>query len=172
MMPRLVALIARLAVSSLAWILIVQVPVSLKVSFSLSPRSRLMPLNEASSASLSSWSRSSLNCLTRSANVVAADGPWLAGTVPSSAPAALSAADRVRSRSRGSRCAACRCRWRPDLVVERGVGVDRRRRSRRRSSRAVDAVDAPVARRRPTAGADRTGGRRRRRIDCRAVGVG
>ena len=51
--------------TSLAWMSMVEVPVSLKVSFSLSPRSRLMPLNEASSASLSSWSRSSLNCLTR-----------------------------------------------------------------------------------------------------------
>ena len=41
------------------------VPVSLKVSFSLSPRSRLMPLNEASSANLSSWSFRSLNWVTR-----------------------------------------------------------------------------------------------------------
>ena len=41
------------------WMVIEEVEVSLKFSFSLSPRRRLMPLNEASSANLSSWSRSS-----------------------------------------------------------------------------------------------------------------
>ena len=45
-------LIEWLAASSLAWMSMVEVPVSLKVIFSLSPRSRLMPLNEASSAEL------------------------------------------------------------------------------------------------------------------------
>ncbi|MNT74128.1 hypothetical protein D3C72_2129160 [compost metagenome] len=56
--PRL----AELMVSpSLVWMSMDDVPVSLKVMASLSPRSRLIPLNEASSASLSSWSRSSLN---------------------------------------------------------------------------------------------------------------
>ena len=50
---------------SLAWIWIEDEPDSLKVIVSLSPRSRLMPLNEESSANLSSWSRRSLNCLAR-----------------------------------------------------------------------------------------------------------
>ena len=66
MRPRLAALIeVGLPLISFAWMTSVLVPFSLKVIFSLSPRSRLMPLNEASSDSLSSWSFSSLNCLTR-----------------------------------------------------------------------------------------------------------
>ena len=45
--------------------LIELVLISLKTSFSVSPRSRLTPLKLESSASLSSWLRRSLNCVIR-----------------------------------------------------------------------------------------------------------
>ena len=59
---------------SFAWMSSVLVPFSLKVIFSLSPRSRLMPLNEASSASLSSWSLQFIELLDQIlAHVIAVD---------------------------------------------------------------------------------------------------
>ena len=65
-MPSVIVLIGRgVPNSSCAWMLIELVPSSLKLIRSLSPRSRLMPLYEASSASLFNWSRRSLYCLTR-----------------------------------------------------------------------------------------------------------
>jgi len=66
-MPRLVELIAS---PSLDWMFSEDEPVSLKVIDRASPRSRLMPLKEASSAVRSSCWRRSLNCSIRSARTV------------------------------------------------------------------------------------------------------
>ena len=102
---------------SFAWMTSVLVPVSLKVIFSLSPRSRLMPLNEASSASLSSWSLQLVELLDQvlCARRCRRSCPcW-----PSRRACSWCRLRRRRSgpSSRGSRCAACRCRSRRDLAL-------------------------------------------------------
>src|ERR1041384_1840253 len=75
LMPRYAESIAVAAPAVvLAWVEMVDVAVSLKVIFRLSPRSRLMPLNEASSANLSSWSFRSLNWVTR---LLRPSLPWI-----------------------------------------------------------------------------------------------
>src|SRR3954451_11805006 len=65
------------------WMLIDDLPVSLKVSFSVSPLSRLTPLNEASWEVVEIWSRMLLYWATRLARVVCATGSTTgaAGTV-------------------------------------------------------------------------------------------
>ncbi|MNL34368.1 hypothetical protein D3C87_1563370 [compost metagenome] len=82
--PRLKALMVS---PSLVWMSIAEVPVSLNVMVSLSPRSKLIPLNWASSASLSSWSRSSLNWEERPARTALPATSVLAAAAPVRLPA-------------------------------------------------------------------------------------
>ena len=82
--------------------------------FSLSPRSRLMPLNEASSASLFELVAQVVVLLDQvAAHVVAADASVVPAEVAVDDAGAGDAGDRQIDGRQIGRCAACRCRWRP-----------------------------------------------------------